>query len=109
MKLDLNAKMKEELKKHKEEQLLLLKGYKQNIIDFIIDNKDLIRIEDLKSYEPIYKCYRGKGHCFYCNTITNVICKNCHNINSHNNKDFWLCTNHWQEHAINKHKQKINF
>ena len=109
MKLDLNAKMKEELKKHKEEQLLLLKGYKQNIIDFIIDNKDLIRIEDLKSYEPIYKCYREKGHCFYCNTITNVICKNCYNINSHNNKDFWLCTNHWQEHAINKHKQKINF
>jgi hypothetical protein len=104
IKLDLNAKMKEELKKHKEEQLLLLKENKQNIIDFIIDNKDSIRIEDLKSYEPIYKCYREKGHCFYCNTITNIICKNCHNNNYyHNNKEVWLCTNHWQEHGLEHH------
>ena len=102
IKLDLNAKMKEELKKHKEEQLLLLKGYKQNIIDFIIDNKDSIRIEDLKSYEPIYKCYREKGHCFYCNTTTNIICKNCTNYSYHISNKIWLCTEHWQEHAIKK-------
>ena len=69
--------MKEELKKHKEEQQILLKENKQNIIDFIIDNKDSIRIEDLKIYEPIYKCYREKGNCHICNSLSNIICKNC--------------------------------
>ena len=102
LKSELNSKIKEELRKHKEEQQILLKENKQNIIDFIIDNKESIRIEDLKIYEPIYKCYRTKGHCFYCNTITNIICKNCHN-NYHYNKEVWLCTNHWQEHAREKH------
>ena len=33
--------MKEELKKHKEEQLILLRDNKQNIIDFIVYNKDI--------------------------------------------------------------------
>ena len=44
LKPDLNAKMKEELKKHKEEQLILLRYNKQNIIDFIVYNKDSIRV-----------------------------------------------------------------
>jgi hypothetical protein len=52
--------MKEEIGKHKEEQLILLKEYKQNIIDFLSGNKDSIRVEDLKIYEPIYKCYQKK-------------------------------------------------
>ena len=103
LKLILTIQQKEEYKKHKKEQLILLKENKQNIIDFIIDNKDSIRIEDLKSYEPVYKCYREKGHCINCNTITNIICKNCYNNNSHNNKEIWLCTNHWQEHALEHH------
>jgi hypothetical protein len=98
LKLDLNAKIKKEFEKSNREQKILLKENKQNIIDFIIDNKDSIKIEDLKIYEPIYKCYREKGYCLYCNTITNIICKNCYN-NNHNNKDVWLCTYHWQEHA----------
>ena len=94
--------MKEELKKHKEEQLILLKENKQNIIDFIIDNKDSIRIEDLKIYEPIYKCYREKGNCQICNSLSNIICKNCNNYNKEN----WLCINHWQQHAIENHDQQ---
>ena len=102
IKLGLNAKIKEEFEKSNREQKILLKENKQNIIDFNIDNKDSIRVEDLKIYEPIYKCYRTKGHCFYCNTITNIICKNCHN-NYHYNKEVWLCTKHWQEHAREKH------
>jgi hypothetical protein len=61
LKPDLNAKMKEELKKHKEEQLIL-KENKQTIVEFLLDNKDLIRVEDLKIYEPIYKCYRERGY-----------------------------------------------
>jgi hypothetical protein len=101
--LKLKAKIKEEFKKHNEEQLILLKENKQNIIDFIIDNKDSVRIEDLKIYEPIYKCFREKGPCFYCNTITNIICKTCNNNNYHNNKEVWLCTNHWQQHIIENH------
>jgi hypothetical protein len=36
--------LKEEFKAHKKQQLILLKQNKQNIIDFIIDNKDSIKI-----------------------------------------------------------------
>lgn len=60
LKPELKTKMKEEIGKHKEEQLKLLKEYKQNIIDFLSGNKDSIRVEDLKIYEPIYKCYQKK-------------------------------------------------
>ena len=98
LKSELKAKMKEELKKHKEEQLILLKEYRQNIIDFIIDNKNSIRVEDLKIYEPIYNCYRTeKGNCHICNTKSNIICINCSNYNN----EIWLCINHWQKHTIN--------
>ena len=77
-------------------QQILLKHNKQNIIDFLLRNKDSIRIEDLKIYEPIYKCYKQKGNCHICNTLCNIICVNC-------NKIYWLCPNHWQEHTIEKH------
>jgi hypothetical protein len=104
LKPELKEKMKEELRKHKEEQLILVKDNKQNIVNFIIDNKDSINVEDLKIYEPIYKCYRKKGNCFYCNTITNIICKNCSNYNqNNNNKETWICKSHWQQHAIMHH------
>ena len=105
IKVNPNAKIKEEFEKSNREQKILLKENKQNIIDFILDNKESIKIEDLKIYEPVYKCYREKGHCFYCNTITNIICKNYYNNNSHNNKEVWLCTNHWQEHALEYHNR----
>jgi hypothetical protein len=95
---DLNSKIKEELEKSHREQQILLKENKQTIVDFLLDSKESIRIEDLKIYEPIYKCYRQKGNCLICNTLCNIICKN-----SHNNKEVWLCTNHWQEHALEHH------
>ena len=79
LKPELKIQLKEEFKKHKEEQKILLKENKQNIIDFLA-NKDSIRIEDLKIYEPIYKCYREKGNCQICKSITNIICKNCNVI-----------------------------
>ena len=56
LKPDLKEKIKEELEKSNREQKILLKENKQSIIDFIIDNRDCIRIEDLKIYEPVYKC-----------------------------------------------------
>ena len=104
LKPELKIQMKE-FKKNKEEQLILLKENKQNIVDFIIYNKDEIKIEDLKIYEPIYKCYRRKDHCHICNTLTNIICKKYHNNNYHNNKELWLCASHWQEQIIEKQRK----
>jgi hypothetical protein len=103
LKLELTIQLKEELKKHEQEQLRLLKENKQTIVKFLLENKDSIIMEDLKAYEPIYECYLEKGHCFYCNTTTNIICKNCSNYNYNNNKEIWLCINHWQQHAIENH------
>jgi hypothetical protein len=60
IKPDLKSKIQEELEKSHREQVTVLKENKQNIIDFLVDNKDSIKIEDLKSSEPIYKCYREK-------------------------------------------------
>jgi hypothetical protein len=98
---NLKEQIKDELEKQEKEQQILLKENKQNIIDFIVGNKDSIRIEDLKIYEPVYKCYREKGNCIICNTLTNIICTSCSNNSNHmNNKEIWLCTNHWQEHAL---------
>ena len=97
---NLQSRIQEELKKQEKEQQILLKENKQNVIDFIIDNKDAIKDEDLKIYEPIYKCCREKGNCYICNNSTNIICKN---TNHSNIKEVWLCTNHWKQHAIEKH------
>ena len=79
LKPDLKAKIQEELEKSHREQITLLKQNKQNIIDFLLDNKNSIRVEDLKVYEPIYKCYREKGNCQICNCLSNIICKNSTN------------------------------
>jgi hypothetical protein len=105
LKPDLKAKIKEELEKSKREQLILLKDNKLNIIDFLLGNKNSIKVEDLKIYEPVYKCYRKKGNCFICNTLSNIICINRNNCNGSNR--VWLCTNHWKQHIIEKHKYQI--
>ncbi len=69
------------------EQLILLKNNKEAIIDFLLDNIDAIRTEDLKIYEPVYKCYREKGHCHICKSTTNILCKNCNENSYHNNNE----------------------
>ena len=99
LKPELKLKIKEEFKKHKEEQLILLKDNKQNIINFLSGNKDSIRVEDLKIYESVYKCYREKGNCIICNSLSNISCTNCCN----NPQEIWLCTNHWQQHKTEIH------
>jgi hypothetical protein len=98
----LKEQIREKLQKQNEEeqQILSNKENRKNIIDFIVDNKNSIRVEDLKIYEPFYKCYREKGNCHICNTASNIICTNC--CNSH--KEIWLCTKHWQQHEIEKHE-----
>jgi hypothetical protein len=101
LKSDLKLKIIEELKKSDREQQILLKENKQNSIDLLLDNKDSIRVEDLKAYEPIYKCYREKGNCCICNSLTNIICVSCNNYD----REIWLCTNHWKQHAIENHIQ----
>ena len=82
------------------EQQILLKDNKEAIIDFLLDNKDSIRIEDLKICEPIYRCYRKKGNCHICKSLTNIICISCSNYKN----EVWLCTNHCQQHKIDKHE-----
>ena len=100
LKPNLKTKIKDELEKGDKEQQILLKENKQNIIDFLLDNKNSIRIEDLKIYEPIYKCYLEKENCHICNLLSNIICINCNN-----HEDVWLCTNHWNQHLIEKHNK----
>jgi hypothetical protein len=85
--------------KKEEDQQIILKQNQQTIIDFLIDNKESIRFEDLKIYEPVYKSYREKRNCIICNRLSNIICINCSNYS----KEIRLCTNHWQQHAIEKH------
>jgi hypothetical protein len=104
LKPELKIQLKERLKKHNEEQLILLNENKQTIINFILDNKESIRIEDLKIYESVYKCYREKRNCHICNILTNIICINC-NYNYNNNKEVWLCNHHWKQHAIENYNR----
>jgi hypothetical protein len=99
IKPDPESKIKEEFEKSVREQIILLKENKEAIIDFLLGNKDSIRIEDLKIYEPIYKCYKEKGNCHICNGVSNIICKNC----SSDNKERWLCINHWKQYRIDNH------
>jgi hypothetical protein len=102
LKPDLKSKIKYELERSHREQIILLKQNKEAIIDFLVDNKDSIKIEDLKTYEPIYKCYHEKGNCHICNSLSNIICIGC-NSHNYNNREIWLCINHWQQHAIENH------
>jgi hypothetical protein len=90
----------DQLDKEQQQILLSKENSRQTIIDFIIDNKNSIRVEDLKISEPFYKCYRKKGNCIICNNLSNIICTNY--CNSH--EEIWLCTNHWQQHKIEKHE-----
>jgi hypothetical protein len=99
LKINLKTKIKGKLENRDKEQQILLIENKQKIIDFLLDNTDSIRIEDLKIYEPIYKCYRQKGNCQMCNSLSNIVCMNC----NHYKNEVWLCINHWQQHAIENH------
>jgi hypothetical protein len=100
LKPDLKSKIKEELEKSNREQQILLKDNNQTIINFLVDNKESIKVEDLKSYEPIYKCYREKGNCIICNTVTNIISIS---YNNYNNNEVWLCVYHWKQHRTDNH------
>jgi hypothetical protein len=88
-----NKEQQQKQQELEEQQILLREDKIHNIVDFIIDNKDSIRVEDLKINEPFYKCYREKGNCIICSSLSNIICTNCYN--SH--KEIWLCTKHWQQ------------
>jgi hypothetical protein len=79
-----------------QQQIILNEEKRHNIVSFILDNKDAIKIDDLKVNEPIYKCYRERGNCHICNSLSNILCKNC-------NENVWVCLNHMQNHAIEKH------
>ena len=81
-------KNKEDLKQFK-----LIQQNKDKIIDFLMDNKDLIRINDLRVYDIIYQSFEQKKNCNVCNKLSNIICMNCNKV--------WLCKKHCKEHKIN--------
>jgi hypothetical protein len=71
--------------------------YKDVCVDFFINIKDKVRIEDLIVYEPIWTLKREKGKCSICQDFANVHCINCSNNN------VWLCVVHWKQHNMDKH------
>ena len=79
---------KEDLK-----QFHLLQQNKEKIIDFIIGNKNKIRINDLRVYDIIYHSIIEKGNCTVCNKPSNILCINCTN-------ETWICTDHYKIHQI---------
>lgn len=76
----------------------IVKDNRDIILDFTLNNKDSIKVEDLKVSEPIYKCYKEKSKCSICGILSNIYCINCEN-----NDKVWLCVDHWQQHAIEEH------
>jgi hypothetical protein len=68
-------------------------------------NKESIRVEDLKIYEPVYKCYRENRNCHIYKALTNIICTNCDNSHN-NNKEVWICKKFGYVQVINKIIQK---
>jgi hypothetical protein len=72
--------------------------YKDQILEFFMNIKGSISIEDLRLYEPIYSSNREKDKCSICEKFANIHCINCNN-----NNNIWLCIDHWKEHNLDKH------
>jgi hypothetical protein len=70
---------------------------KDRIVEFFMNIKDSIIIEDLRVYEPIWNFKREKGKCSICQEFANIHCINCSNNNA------WLCVDHWKQHNVDKH------
>jgi hypothetical protein len=71
--------------------------YKNQLIEFFMNMKDKVRIEDLIIYEPIWTLKREKGKCSTCNEFANIHCVNCYD-------NIWLCVDHWTHHKVDYHR-----
>jgi hypothetical protein len=72
--------------------------HKNKLVDFFMNIKDKVRIEDLIVYEPVWTLKKEKGKCSICNEFANIHCVSCKD-------NIWLCVNHWQEHKIEPHNK----
>ncbi len=80
----------EEYQRHRDELVNLFMGLKE---------KNIIKIEDLTLYEPIFSSNIHKSKCSICQEFANIHCINC----SSNNNSIWLCVDHWKQHTVDKH------
>jgi hypothetical protein len=73
---------------------------KDQIVEFFMNIKDKIKIEDLTLYEPIFTSNIQKSKCFVCQEFANIHCTNCSNNN------VWLCVDHWKWHKVDCHPSR---
>ncbi len=72
--------------------------HKDTLVDFFMNMKDRVRIEDLIVHEPVWTIKREeKGKCSICNEFANIHCVNCED-------NILLCVNHWGSHKVDYHK-----
>jgi hypothetical protein len=69
--------------------------YKDQIVEFFMNIKDKIKLEDLTIYESIFTSNKEKGKCSICNEFANIRCVNCRD-------NILLCVDHWNRHKIDK-------
>ena len=74
--------------------------YNDQILEFFMNIKDRISIEDLRVYEPIWTLKIEKGKCSICNEFANIHCVNCKDT-------IWLCVDHWGYHKKDIHTSTI--
>jgi hypothetical protein len=71
--------------------------YNDQILEFFMNIKDRVSIEDLRVYEPIWTLKIEKGKCSICNEFANIHCVNCKDT-------IWLCVDDWRYHKADYHK-----
>jgi hypothetical protein len=71
--------------------------HKDALVDFFMNMKNKVRIEDLTFHEPIFALNIQKSKCSICQQFANIHCINCSNYN------IWLCVDHWKQHKSEAH------
>jgi hypothetical protein len=74
--------------------------YDDQIVEFFMNIKDRISIEDLRMYEPIFTSNIQKSKCSVCQEFANIHCINC------NNNNVWLCVDHWKQHKESHNRRR---
>ena len=72
--------------------------YKDDLVNFFMNIKDKIKIEDLRVYEPIFTSNIQKSKCSICQEFANIHCVNCKD-------NIWLCVDHWCQHKKDRHNR----
>jgi hypothetical protein len=75
--------------------------HRAQIVNLFMNIKDIIKIEDLTIYEPIFTSNMEKSKCSICQEFANIHCLNCSSGN------VWLCADHWRGHKTDYHNYSI--